>query len=175
MLHTNLLWKIYFHLYLLKLDWPLDSVSKEDVNHWNGGKLNVKKLSAGAKVNTGTDVVVVASVVVVVKVVVAKVVGKVTLFLVRIFLLGLGLLDLVTEGFLTKKFFIPFCNFLKPLFHHGFHVVGPESFFDSRGFGQVEQCSSYWFEGNFQTLKKYFEVVYYEKCCLVLINQSVSR
>ena len=145
---------------LFETDWPLDSVSKEDVNHWKGGKLNVKKLSAGAKVNTGTDVVVVASVVVVVEVVVAKVVGKVTLFLVRIFLLGLGLLDLVTEGFLTKKFLIPFCNFLKPLFHHGFHVVGPESFFESRGFGQVEQCSSYWFDGNFHTYFKLKTIIF---------------
>ena len=101
----------------------------------------MKKLSAGAAVVVNTGIVVVVAIVEVV--VVAKVVGKVTLFLVRIFLLGLGLLDLVTEGFLTKKFFTPFCNFLKPLFHHGFHVVVPEPFLDSKGFGQVEQCSSY--------------------------------
>ena len=102
----------------------------------------MKKLSAEAAVVVNTGIVVVVAIVVEV-VVVAKVVGKVTLFLVRIFLLGLGLLDLVTEGFLTKKFLTPFWNFLKPLFHHGFHVVVTEPFLDSRGFGQVEQCSSY--------------------------------
>ena len=66
----------------------------------------MKKLSAEAAVVVNTGIVVVVAIVEVV--VVAKVVGKVTLFLVRIFLLGLGLLDLVTEGFLIKKFFTPF-------------------------------------------------------------------
>ena len=85
------------------------------------------------------EAVVVAFVVVVVVAVVVMIDFR-TFFLVRILRLGLGLCGLFTIGFFSTKFFIPFCSFFSPLSHQG---LGRKPLLDLKGWGQVEQCSSY--------------------------------